>query len=71
MMFWDSVYWKDNAGNDESFWDHEWGKVSFWSRRIERRADGGEYNSTEPAFLRSTRTVTALRTSLRKRSSRT
>lgn len=19
-------YWKDNAGNDESFWEHEWGK---------------------------------------------
>ena len=20
------TYWKDNAGNDESFWEHEWGK---------------------------------------------
>ncbi|KAF6231117.1 hypothetical protein HO173_010617 [Letharia columbiana] len=21
-----SVYWKDDGGNDESFWEHEWGK---------------------------------------------
>jgi ribonuclease T2 len=21
-----SVYWKDYGGNDESFWEHEWGK---------------------------------------------
>ena len=21
-----NVYWKDNQGNDESFWEHEWGK---------------------------------------------
>lgn len=20
------TYWKDNSGNDESFWEHEWGK---------------------------------------------
>ena len=20
------VYWKDNGGDDESFWEHEWGK---------------------------------------------
>ena len=21
-----STYWKDDGGNDESFWEHEWGK---------------------------------------------
>lgn len=21
-----AVYWKDDGGNDESFWEHEWGK---------------------------------------------
>lgn len=22
------TYWKDNGGDDETFWEHEWGKIS-------------------------------------------
>ncbi|KAG9231310.1 ribonuclease Trv [Amylocarpus encephaloides] len=42
-----NTYWKDYQGNDESFWEHEWGKHGTCISTLEPSCYGGGYKGQE------------------------
>ncbi|PQK11919.1 hypothetical protein BB8028_0003g05390 [Beauveria bassiana] len=55
-------YWKDYKGDDESFWEHEWGKHGTCISTLEPSCYGSAYRDGEEAADFFTRTVGLFKT---------
>ncbi|KAI0200369.1 ribonuclease T2-like protein [Astrocystis sublimbata] len=56
------TFWKDYQGDDESFWEHEWGKHGTCISTLEKSCYGSDYQATDEVADYFTRAVGLFKT---------